>query len=85
MITRVAASACLCFVVTAIPSVTQEPVFRSQVDGVRVDVLVTAHGKPVLGLESDDFEVRDNGVRQKVTVTPRTDLPVRVRANNREV
>jgi Ca-activated chloride channel homolog len=78
MMARVVASVCLCFVLIAIPSATQQPIFRSQVDGVRIDVLVTARGKPVLGLESDEFEVRDNGVLQKVTVTPRTDLPVRV-------
>ncbi len=78
MITRVATSACLSLVLTAGPSVVQEPIFRSRVDGVRIDVLVTAHGKPMLGLGSDDFEVRDNGVLQAITVTPRADLPVRV-------
>ncbi len=40
--------------------------FRSGVTMVRVDVSVTRGGTPVSGLSAADFEVRDNGVRQRV-------------------
>ena len=40
--------------------------FRSGIESVRVDVLATAGGRPVTGLRPEDFEVRDNGVLQKV-------------------
>ncbi len=45
----------------------QEPVFRARTELVRVDVLVTDDGAPVTGLAAADFEVRDKGVRQRVT------------------
>jgi VWFA-related protein len=41
-------------------------VFRSSVDAVRVDVLVTDRRQPVGGLTTADFELRDNGVRQTI-------------------
>ena len=44
----------------------QTPVFTSRVDVVLVDVLVTSRGKPVAGLTAADFEVRDNGVPQRI-------------------
>jgi Ca-activated chloride channel family protein len=46
----------------------QAPRFTSAVETVRVDVLVTAGGKPVRGLQASDFELFDNGVRQTVNV-----------------
>ena len=45
----------------------QQPVFRARIDLVRVDALVTRDGTPVHGLAASDFEVRDNGVLQRVT------------------
>jgi hypothetical protein len=42
---------------------TAKPNFTSGVEGVRVDVLVTDHGRPLTGLTAADFELRDNGVR----------------------
>jgi Ca-activated chloride channel family protein len=44
----------------------QQPVFRARTEMVRVDVLVTDDGVPVGGLLAADFEVRDNGVPQRV-------------------
>jgi Ca-activated chloride channel homolog len=44
-----------------------QPLFRAGVDLVRVDALVTADGTPVRGLTAADFDVRDNGIRQRVT------------------
>ena len=42
--------------------------FRSRVALVRLPVVVTsATGEPVEGLQSADFEVLDNGIRQEIT------------------
>lgn len=47
--------------------VAQQPVFRARTELVRIDALVTDDGAPVTGLTARDFEVRDNGIRQRVT------------------
>lgn len=51
----------------------QQPVFRARTELVRLDVLVTADGAPVTGLTAADFEVRDNGVSQRVTAAGAVD------------
>lgn len=54
-------------VITALPRLAvqaQRPQFRDAVEAVRLDVLVTDRGRPLLGLSAQDFEVRDNGVVQ---------------------
>lgn len=51
-----------------LPAAQQPPRFSSGVEAVRVDVLVTDRGRPVTGLRARDFEVRDNGVLQDVTL-----------------
>ena len=45
---------------------SQEPTFRGGVEKVRVDVLVTLNGNPVTTLTPADFEILDNGVRQRI-------------------
>ena len=50
--------------------------FSSRTVGVRVDVLVTEGGKPLAGLTARDFEVRDNGVPQRVEVVDAADVPI---------
>ncbi len=50
----------------ALSASQQRAVFTSSATGVRVDVLVTEHGRPVAGLKAEDFVVRDNGVLQSV-------------------
>ena len=52
--------------------------FSSSVEAVRVDVLVTNRGVPVSGLRSADFEVRDNGVVQRIELLGFEQLPVNV-------
>jgi VWFA-related protein len=52
--------------------------FSSRVEAVRVDVLVTQDGKPVQGLTAADFEVEDNGVRQKVDLASFEEIPLNV-------
>jgi VWFA-related protein len=52
---------------------TQRPTFRAGVQVVRIDVLATDGGKPIPGLTPADFEVRDNGVLQKVDLAHTAD------------
>jgi len=61
------AGALVTTVVVSLSGRSQEPrVFRTGVDAVRVDVLVTDRGRPVSGLTAADFELTDNGVPQEV-------------------
>jgi VWFA-related protein len=54
--------------------------FTASIDAVRLDVVVTAGGRPLAGLEARDFDVRDNGVPQTPILVARGDavtvLPV---------
>jgi VWFA-related protein len=52
--------------------------FTSRIDAVRIDVLVTENGRPLLGLTPDDFEVLDNGVRQRVDLASFEQIPLNV-------
>jgi len=56
----------------------QVPTFRSQVDNVRVDVLVTEDRRLVRGLNASDFEVTDNGVVQQIEYMRFEELPLNV-------
>jgi hypothetical protein len=51
---------------------------RSGVEVVLVPVSVTDGNRPVRGLTSSDFELRDNGVGQQFTCAPAESLPVDV-------
>jgi VWFA-related protein len=53
----------------ALAPLSPPPVFSADVDVVRVDVLVTREGRPVRGLGLSDFELRDNGVLQRLAPT----------------
>lgn len=50
--------------------------FTSRTDAVRVDVLVTNRGRTVTGLTAQDFEVRDEGVLQRVEVIDTETTPL---------
>jgi VWFA-related protein len=54
----------------------QQPTFRTRVETVRLDVVVTVEGRPVAGLGLPDFEVRDNGVRQRVREVLGEEVPL---------
>jgi VWFA-related protein len=54
----------------------QQTVFRTRVDAVRVDVLVTRGGRPVAGLTAADFDLRDNGVGQQIEAVALEDVPL---------
>ena len=56
----------------------QTPRFRSGVDAVRVDALVTDGKRPIAGLAAADFELRDNGVPQRITDVSRETLPLNI-------
>jgi VWFA-related protein len=51
-------------------------VFRAGVDAVAVDVLVTRGGRPVPGLRANDFELRDNGIVQRIESVALQDVPI---------
>jgi len=53
-----------------------QQVFRSGVDGIIIPVSVRAGNKAVGGLKAADFELRDNGVLQKVDVIDPADVPI---------
>jgi VWFA-related protein len=71
-VTRLAAALCL-----GAGLLAQQP-FRSAVEGVPVDVLVTEGRAPVTGLTAQDFELRDAGVRQEIQSVSRGDVPLSV-------
>ena len=56
----------------------QTPAFRSGVESVRVDVLVTRDGRPVTNLRPADFDVLDNGVPQRIDYAAFEEIPLNV-------
>lgn len=52
--------------------------FKSGVDVVRVDALVTDGRRPIAGLTAADFELRDNGVTQAIDSAQLGTLPLSV-------
>ena len=62
----------------AIAVSAQEPSFSSRVESVRVDVLVTEKGEPVLDLRPGDFDLLDNGVIQNVDLATYEEIPLNV-------
>jgi len=52
--------------------------FKSRVEAVRVDALVTDHGRPIRGLGAADFEVFDEGVPQQVDLVSFEQIPLNV-------
>lgn len=52
--------------------------FSARVDAVHVPVTVTDRGRPVMGLTAADFELRDEGVAQKVEILDRGNVALDV-------
>jgi VWFA-related protein len=73
----VLAAAALALIVT-VPTVAQNPRFRSTVAVVRVDALVTEGRRTVSALTAANFEIRDNGVLQKVIDVQFETLPLNI-------
>ena len=59
-------------------AVSQQPVFSSRAEIVRVDVLVLKDGEPIRNLGAADFEIKDNGVLQQVELLSTEELPLNV-------
>jgi VWFA-related protein len=53
--------------------------FRSTTDVVLVEVLVTDRGRPVDGLSVNDFQLRDSGVRQSISLIAVDRVPIDLR------
>jgi Ca-activated chloride channel homolog len=56
----------------------QGAVFKSGIEAVRVDALVTRDGRPVTGLTPADFDVLDNGVPQRLDTASFEEVPLNV-------
>lgn len=54
----------------------QAPTFTASVEAVYVDAFVTRDGRPVEGLTAADFDVRDNGVEQGVSLVSVEEVPI---------
>src|SRR6187200_87667 len=68
-----------CVLVSPGAAARQQPVFRGTGDAVRVFVTVTdGDGRLVTTLARDDFEVRDDGKPQPITLFDSTPQPVRL-------
>lgn len=56
----------------------QQPVFRSQIEVVELDVSAMRGGQPIQGLTARDFTLTDNGVPQQVDSVTLDQLPLSV-------
>lgn len=66
------------FAAASAVSAQPPPVFRAQVELVRVDVAVSRDGMPVPGLGPMDFDLRDNQVRQTIRTVLTEYIPLDV-------
>jgi Ca-activated chloride channel family protein len=66
----------IALVIAASTATVDGQVFRVAVDGVAVDVLVTRDKRPVAGLTTADFTLRDNGVEQRIESVMLEDVPI---------
>ena len=65
--------------VCAVATHAQQPIFRAGSDAVRVFVTVTdGDGRIVTDLTQNDFEVRDEGRPQPITLFDNTPQPIRL-------
>ena len=73
------AALAVCVVTAPLAARQQQPVFRGAADTVRLFVTVTdGDGRLVTTLARDDFEVRDEGKPQPITLFDNTPQPIRL-------
>jgi VWFA-related protein len=75
-VNNVPCALCVCALALLAGSQAQQPVFRSGVDGVTIQVSVTQRNHPVAGLAAPDFALLDNGVPQTVTTIEAQQIPL---------
>jgi Ca-activated chloride channel family protein len=68
----------ICVVSLAVVAAQQTPVFRGVGDAVRVFVTVTDGDRLVTNLAQNDFEIRDDGKPQPITLFDNTPQPIRL-------
>src|SRR5262247_4858662 len=69
----------LACVLTGLSAAAQQPTFRGTADNVRVFTTVTDRdGRLVTSLEQKDFEIRDEGKPQPITLFDNSPQPVRL-------
>src|SRR5690349_10330302 len=68
----------LCVAALAAAAAQQGPVFRGGGDAVRVFVTVTEGDRLVTSLAQSDFEIRDDGKPQPITLFDNTPQPIRL-------
>jgi VWFA-related protein len=73
---RLAALGCVLLVSAALPPAQSRQVFKAGDVIVTVDAGVFDGARPVLGLNADDFELDDNGVRQTIEMVDIESLPL---------
>lgn len=81
MTRRAALAALLASAAVAMPEAgqaPQQPVFRSALDVVTIDVAVRSGGTPVGGLTANDFVLLDNGVAQTIESVEMEAVPIDV-------
>ncbi len=62
--------------VASFQAIPQQPTFRAGVDVVTVDVSVSRGGEHIGGLKTGNFEVFDNGVKQKIDKVATEQVPL---------
>jgi VWFA-related protein len=64
--------------VQTLPQEPLRPMFSARSDVVRLDILVTAGDKAVIGLKAEDFRILDNGIAQQPDFVSFDQLPLNV-------
>jgi VWFA-related protein len=78
MRSRDLAAGAVTLALAAVPLLAQQPTFRAGVDVVKVDVSIARGVEHVSGLTAENFEVFDNGVKQKITNVAVAQVPLEV-------
>lgn len=68
--------AALLVIAATAAAAAQSPTFSASREAVRVDVLVSARGRPIAGLQPSDFAISDNGRPQQVDLATFEELPI---------
>ena len=71
------AAAILCGVILSAQQGTQNPVFRSRVDAIEIEMrAIDSRGAPVSDLDRSEVEIFEDGRRQEITAFARVSIPI---------